>query len=204
MLSHLPWAEKSTLLKVFSPLYYLLILGPLIGFYDFGIRIGRICLGKQTMRGENLLPLVELALIHTVQTNFGVVSSDDGRSSLTLWITMQVMSSCWLVLLGTFAAHHHPDIYRAGDAARGNFLFHKMDRSLCRMNENNLLLFTDNPGLDWGVYQLDATRDIEGKSDFYWLKVSTFGDHQLHHLFPTIDHSKLPFLCPIFEKVCIY
>ena len=30
----------------------------------------------------------------------------------------------------------------------------------------------------------------------------TFGDHTLHHLFPTIDHSKLPFLYEAFFETC--
>merc|ERR1712029_335839 len=85
------------------------------------------------------------------------------------------MCNMWLIAIGTFAAHHHPDIYRAGDNPRG---------------------------MDWGVYQLDATRDIEGKSSIYWLKMTSFGDHQLHHLFPTVDHSKLHHLYPVLEQTC--
>lgn len=29
-----------------------------------------------------------------------------------------------------------------------------------------------------------------------------FGDHTLHHLFPTVDHSKLPLLYPAFLETC--
>lgn len=29
-----------------------------------------------------------------------------------------------------------------------------------------------------------------------------FGDHALHHLFPTIDHALLPYLYPVFFEYC--
>ena len=29
-----------------------------------------------------------------------------------------------------------------------------------------------------------------------------FGDHTLHHLFPTVDHSKLPLLYGVFHETC--
>ena len=35
-----------------------------------------------------------------------------------------------------------------------------------------------------------------------FLVTTTFGDHTLHHLFPTIDHSKLPHLYPAFLETC--
>lgn len=37
--------------------------------------------------------------------------------------------------------------------------------------------------------------DIHGKP--YWC-MTMFGDHALHHLFPTLDHAYLPYLYPVF------
>lgn len=34
------------------------------------------------------------------------------------------------------------------------------------------------------------------------LSAVSFGRHTLHHLFPTVDHSKLDLLLPIFAKTC--
>ena len=121
MLSHLPWANKNFLSRVLSPFYFFTLMGPLIGFYDITIRMVRICLGKDKLFPENLLPWAELALIYMVQAWFGVSDVSERHSSLTLWMAMQIVCSCWIVLLGTFAAHHHPDIYRAGDEPRGIF-----------------------------------------------------------------------------------
>lgn len=45
---------------------------------------------------------------------------------------------------------------------------------------------------------MDRT-DINGNL----FKVMTFfGDHALHHLFPTLDHAILPYLYPVFLEQC--
>merc|ERR1719300_856601 len=149
-------------------LFYILVV-PTIGLYDFAMRFTVHAVKGQKLRPENFLPLFELATIHIIQNNFGNGQGDGFYSSTTLWLTMHVTCSAWIITIGTTAAHHHPDIYRAGDDPRGQ---------------------------DWGIYQLDATRDVDGKASIYWLKMTTYGDHQLHHLFPTVDHSKLPLLYP--------
>lgn len=54
---------------------------------------------------------------------------------------------------------------------------------------------------DWGVSQLDAVADrIEIKGS-HFLVLTSFGDHCLHHLFPTIDHGILDLLYPVFDEV---
>ncbi len=44
-------------------------------------------------------------------------------------------------------------------------------------------------------------RDIE--KPYLPLVLTTFGDHLLHHLFPSVDHSKLPLLNPALRAICI-
>lgn len=39
-------------------------------------------------------------------------------------------------------------------------------------------------------------------ADIITLALVTFGDHTLHHLFPTLDHSLIPLLQEIFEDTC--
>ena len=68
--------------------------------------------------------------------------------------------------------HHHPDIYHAHDIPRSD--------------------------TDWGLSQLDTVREVE-KSNLLLLS-TTFGNHLLHHLFPTIDHSKLAALYPALRE----
>ena len=55
---------------------------------------------------------------------------------------------------------------------------------------------------DWGLRQLDSTRDVSNKGNSFFLVATTFGHHTLHHLFPTVDHSKLHLLYPILEETC--
>jgi hypothetical protein len=43
-------------------------------------------------------------------------------------------------------------------------------------------------------------RDIE--KPYLPLVLTTFGDHLLHHLFPCVDHSKLPLLYPALRDIC--
>ena len=64
------------------------------------------------------------------------------------------------------------------------------------------LLESANHSFHTTYLQVDATRDVLGKSNHFLLVATTFGNHTLHHLFPTVDHSKLPFLYPIFEETC--
>ncbi|OXA46666.1 Cytochrome b5-related protein [Folsomia candida] len=55
---------------------------------------------------------------------------------------------------------------------------------------------------DFGLCQLDST--LDKADDFHKTELAvltTFGEHPLHHLFPSVCHSKLPLLKPIFEQV---
>lgn len=95
--------------------------------------------------------------------------------------------------VGLNTGHHHPDIFHDGDAARE-------DR-------------------DWGLAQLDSVLErpsISGvtsgghvtmidssRADTWWhtwLSLTHFGHHTLHHLFPTVDHTRLPALYPILAR----
>ena len=55
---------------------------------------------------------------------------------------------------------------------------------------------------DWGLRQIDATKDVTNKGNSFFLVATSFGHHTLHHLFPTVDHSKLHLLYPILEETC--
>ena len=56
--------------------------------------------------------------------------------------------------------------------------------------------------MDWGIHQIDTVRDVKKASNLF-LMVTTFGNHALHHLFPTVDHSKLNLLWPAFSETCL-
>lgn len=54
---------------------------------------------------------------------------------------------------------------------------------------------------DWGISQLDAVMERKEISGSLFLVLTNFGDHALHHMFPTLDHSTLEHLYPVFKKV---
>ncbi|XP_063698557.1 cytochrome b5-related protein-like [Culicoides brevitarsis] len=104
-----------------------------------------------------------------------VFGSMTPQQVFTMWIFILAVGSFVFGCIGLNAAHHHPEIVHEGDAL--------------------------NPKLDWGIFQLDAVMDrteIQG----IWLTLTHFGDHALHHLFPTIDHIHLPELQPLLLETC--
>lgn len=44
--------------------------------------------------------------------------------------------------------------------------------------------------------------DRKDVQDNHFLSLTNFGDHALHHLFPTLDHGVLNKLYPLFEETC--
>lgn len=63
-------------------------------------------------------------------------------------------------------------------------------------------LFRPKDEMDWGIFQIDAVMDRKDITGSLFLVLTNFGDHALHHLFPTIDHGKLDYLYPVFLKTC--
>ncbi|XP_034099116.1 cytochrome b5-related protein [Drosophila albomicans] len=93
---------------------------------------------------------------------------------LTRWLTIVAMCSFLFGFIGLTAAHHDPRIYHDGDATR-------RDR-------------------DWGLFQLDTIID---RGDIKWsdlLVLTHFGEHALHHMFPTLDHGVLKQLYPELQQ----
>lgn len=55
--------------------------------------------------------------------------------------------------------------------------------------------------VDWGLYQTDSCSErLEFHNRF--IALVTFGDHTLHHLFPALDQSLIPYLQNIYEETC--
>ncbi|XP_068219371.1 cytochrome b5-related protein-like [Palaemon carinicauda] len=102
--------------------------------------------------------------------------SSSVAAGIKVWLILHAACSTCFTFIGLVSSHHHPDIYHDGDR------------------------FRENP--DWGLCQLDAARDrFETKGNLF-LVATTFGDHCLHHLLPTVDHSKLDSLYPAFYETC--
>ena len=167
-----PSMSKIFIQKYAAPFYVTIVYG-LATFVELGKRCVLIVIGKERLYPENLLPLAEGLLVWMVNGDIFV--------SAKIWFTMHVTCSLWMIYLSTLASHRHPELYNAGD---------------------NFAEYTVRNDLDWGVHQLDAGYDVTGKSDHFIWKMTTFGDHRLHHLFPTVDQSKLQYLYPVVEQTC--
>lgn len=49
---------------------------------------------------------------------------------------------------------------------------------------------------------MDAVMDRTDIKGSHFLVLTHFGDHALHHLFPTIDHGQLEHLYPVLIETC--
>jgi fatty acid desaturase len=64
------------------------------------------------------------------------------------------------------------------------------------------LLYFDRADRDFGLGQIDAVRDHVEFAHNPYIVMLTFGEHCLHHLLPTIDHTNLRHFYPIFHETC--
>ncbi|XP_075150025.1 cytochrome b5-related protein-like [Haematobia irritans] len=90
------------------------------------------------------------------------------------WLLITAIGGIAFAIIGINAAHHHPEIYHDGDARRE-------DR-------------------DWGLFQIDTIIDRSDLKKSQFLVLTNFGEHALHHLFPTLDHGVLPQLYPVLYE----
>ncbi len=102
-----------------------------------------------------------------------LVSPYDDWTNLFLLTIIHGFSGWWVSFTALIATHHNPIAFHMGDDPM--------------------------PNRDWGLQQLDSVRDVSGKNESLFLVATTFGDHLLHHLFPSVDHSKLGLLYPALE-----
>lgn len=56
--------------------------------------------------------------------------------------------------------------------------------------------------MDWGLFQLDTCMDRSDIKGNLLLTLTHYGDHSLHHIFPTIDHALLPDLQGVLLQTC--
>jgi fatty acid desaturase len=56
--------------------------------------------------------------------------------------------------------------------------------------------------MDWGLYQVMSVMSRSDVVGSQFLTQTHYGEHTLHHLFPSLDHGLLPQLKPILVKTC--
>lgn len=102
-----------------------------------------------------------------------LVSGTTITHAFVSWFWILCTGSLILAVIGTTAAHHHPKIFKDGDEVR-------------------------EPTIDWGMHELEAVMDRTDITGNLFKVMTFFGDHALHHLFPTLDHAILNHLYPVF------
>lgn len=56
--------------------------------------------------------------------------------------------------------------------------------------------------MDFGIFQMNALIDRNDIKRSHFLCLTQFGNHTLHHMFPTLDHGYLPQLNELFLDTC--
>ncbi|XP_069678874.1 cytochrome b5-related protein-like isoform X2 [Periplaneta americana] len=115
---------------------------------------------------------VPLVIPFSMMVCAGVGAAD----AFWMWMWITVTSSLFFHIIAFNGAHHHPEIFHEGDAPRA-------DR-------------------DWGLAQLDTVRERPAVNSSLFAALTNFGYHGLHHLFPAVDHSRLPLIYPALQKTC--
>ena len=94
---------------------------------------------------------------------------------MKLWITIIGFSSFLFGFVALNAGHHEPSNFHEGD---------------------------EIISLDFGIFQMNSVIDRKDIKGNQFMVLTNFGEHTLHHLFPTLDHGLLPQLEPIFLETC--
>ncbi|XP_053694354.1 cytochrome b5-related protein-like [Sabethes cyaneus] len=105
-----------------------------------------------------------------------LVDSSSIVNVLKLWIYILLLTSFLFGLIGLNAAHHLPETFHSGDKISDD--------------------------IDFGAYQIATIIDRADVKGSHFAVLTSFGDHCLHHMFPTMDHGVLPQLYPIFFQIC--
>ncbi|XP_026737179.1 cytochrome b5-related protein-like [Trichoplusia ni] len=97
--------------------------------------------------------------------------------TVLIWLITMIPASFFFVLFGLTAGHHSHRNFFEGDVPR---------------SEN----------IDWGLHQLDTIVERIDYAGNHFKSITRFGDHALHHLFPTLDHAELKYLYPTLFEHC--
>ncbi|XP_026496803.2 cytochrome b5-related protein-like [Vanessa tameamea] len=97
--------------------------------------------------------------------------------TIIVWLATIMTSSLIFMISGLTAGHHAHTNFFEGDVPREEFI-------------------------DWGIHQLDTVVERVDFAGDHFKVLTRFGDHGLHHLFPTLDHAELKYLYPTVLKHC--
>ncbi|XP_044758459.1 cytochrome b5-related protein-like [Coccinella septempunctata] len=149
--------------------------GPIVYVFLFLVSWVKTLISNISMNGE--VPWTTFLPFSILVMQY--LGTDQSLSRCILMFAWIITSASFhFGIVGVNAGHHHPMLFHDGDASR------------------------PKEEMDFGVFQMDAVSDRREINRSPFLVITHFGDHALHHLFPTIDHGKLKFLYPTFIKTC--
>jgi hypothetical protein len=99
------------------------------------------------------------------------------------WLLMHLASSMTFIYLGLIGVHHNPNVWHAGDKSA---------------DPDSIV----SKHLDYGIFQLIAVGQIANLDQSDLITLIRYGRHALHHMFPTVDHVRLPELEKVFVDTC--
>lgn len=221
ILRFLPYANKRSPLSLLGTLFFVAVVIPLATHTMFFKRLVKGLLvsaaHRQTrgLRWENFLPVVLLAAVGAVHfVAVGRTGGLDASSTVALLrsvvavaasrcAVMHISCSACFLYLSLAGTHHHPHVWHAGDVATVDPPASvAVDSSAAPPSKGFTRAEVVAQGLDWGTLQLLATGRRPSMDAQLWTAAVIFGQHALHHLFPTLDLSVLYDLEPIFFDTC--
>ncbi|GAB0086964.1 Cytochrome b5-related protein [Sergentomyia squamirostris] len=126
---------------------------------------------KKLVLSKNHLALDDL-IPFTVPLVMYLATGENFTTVVNTWLYIIFCASFLFALIGFNASHHHSGVVHEGDAIRENS--------------------------DWGIYQMDTSMDRSDINKSHFFTLTFFGQHILHHIFPTLDHGVLAQLQPEF------
>ncbi len=104
------------------------------------------------------------------------------------------------------AGHHHPAVWHAGDTTYPVHMTSSKGPAAQAQSPQQrdppLQDSNSQRSIDWGVFQLLSVGRRPAIDSSLPRACVSFGMHQLHHLFPTVDHSRLPLLEELLRDTC--
>uniref|UniRef100_A0A1B0CJ83 Putative delta 6-fatty acid desaturase/delta-8 sphingolipid desaturase n=1 Tax=Lutzomyia longipalpis TaxID=7200 RepID=A0A1B0CJ83_LUTLO len=128
---------------------------------------------RTAYKGQSHLGLDDL-IPFSVPLVMYLATGESITSVINTWLYIVFAGSFIFSLIGFNASHHHSGVVHEGDAIRQNS--------------------------DWAIYQMDTAMDREDINRSHFFTLTFFGQHILHHIFPTLDHGVLAQLQPEFVQ----
>ncbi|KAF2892876.1 hypothetical protein ILUMI_13293 [Ignelater luminosus] len=165
----IPFPEKKSFIVKYLSWIYI----PLI-FFTLAFHVAAVVrfLGLIYFKPRRPLEACELLPL-LLPLSMYLISGQSLLATIGLWQIIIVATSFTFSVIAFTNSHIHPEIYIDGDTTR------------------------PKDEMDWGINQLDTISDRYEINGNKFLVLVSFGDHALHHLFPTLDHGILHHLYPI-------